>query len=201
MRLWNWIKDHRTQSMIGLVALLVAILALARDVIGFQIVDPYPAAPAATATAAPATAPTGPTGRTAAPAPRPAAGTVRRGPAELSMFGGAPNDLETEVDLDSQAPNWGVNNCSTRCDINFRGSPNGVEEAFGHMAKAAAGRDSCRSTTAYGFTLSPREARVGAQVCVQTDERRFAGLVVKEVRKSDRDHVESILFEVTVWER
>ncbi|GIE94811.1 hypothetical protein [Paractinoplanes rishiriensis] len=182
MRLWNWVKDHRTQSIIGLVALLVAVLALARDVIGFQIIDPVPHT-------------------TAAITQGPSAETVRRGPAELRMIGGDPNVVETEVDLDSAAANWGVNGCALKCDLNFRGSPNGIEEAYGQMAEAPADWESCRSTTAYGFTLSPRKAAVGAQMCVLTDEGRHAGLVVKEVRKSDRDHVESITFEVTVWER
>jgi hypothetical protein len=176
MRLWGWIKDHRTQSVVALVALLVAVLALARDVIGYQIIDPA-----------------GERETT------PTAGAPHRGPGPLRMIGGKPGVLETEVDLDSTAANWGVDSCGTRCDLNFRGDVNGIEEAYGHMARSPADRESCRSTTEYGYTLSPREAEVGAQVCVLTDEGRHAGLVVKQVRKSARDRVEFILFEATVW--
>jgi hypothetical protein len=71
MRLWNWIRDHRTQSLIALVALLVAILALLRDVTGYQVVDPAGGGEKATA--------------------EPARAAVRRGPAELRMIGGVPN--------------------------------------------------------------------------------------------------------------
>jgi len=117
------------------------------------------------------------------------------------MVGGRPNVLETEVDLDSKALNWGVNGCGNGCDLNFRGSPNGIEEAYGQLASSPADRVSCQSTTAYGFTLSPRAAKVGAQLCVLTDQGRSAGLTVKQVRRSDPDHVELIVFEVTVWEK
>jgi hypothetical protein len=37
-------------------------------------------------------------------------------------------------------------------------------------------------------------------VCVLTDEGRYAGLLVTEVRKSDAKHVELVVFEATVWE-
>lgn len=188
MRMWSWVKDHRTQSLIGLVALLVGILALARDVIGFQFLDPRgDREPGLAATAGP-------------PSPEPSAAVVRRGPQDLRMIGGSVNVVETEVDLDSLSPNWQVNSCAENCDINFRGSLHGVEEAYGQMARSPADRGSCRSATAYGHALTPREAKIGAEVCVLTNEGRFAGLVVKDVRKSDSDHVESILFEVTVWE-
>lgn len=190
MRLRNWIKDHRTQSLIGLAALVVGILALARDVIGYQIIDPVRGDPAPDVPM-PAAAST----------PAPSSAAVRRGPSALRMIGGQPDILETEVDLDSKAPNWGVNGCGDHCDLNLRGSPNGVEEAYGHLALSPADRDSCRSATAYGFTLTPREAKVGTQLCVLTDEGRSAGLIVKKVQKSDPDHLESIVFEVTVWER
>lgn len=180
MRLWNWVKDHRTQSIVGLVALVIAVLALVRDVVGFQILDPSP-------------------GPEPEPDPAPAP-VVRRGPEPLRMIGGRPDVLETEVDLDSSARNWGVNSCGTHCDLNFRGDVNGIEEAYGNMAKSPADHESCRSATAYGYTLSPREARKGLTVCVMTDEGRLAGLVVTDVRRSDDDHVQLIVFEVTVWE-
>lgn len=192
MRVWNWIKDHRTQSLICLAALVVGVLALARDVIGYQIIDPARKGPERVTDD-----PRPPAQRD----PGPSFAPVRRGPDPLRMIGGRPDVLETEVDLDSTAPNWGVNSCGTRCDLNLRGSPNGVEEAYGNLARSPAGRDSCRAATAYGFTLTPREAEVGTQLCVLTDEGRSAGLIIKKVQKSDADHVESIDFEVTVWEK
>ena len=119
------------------------ILALARDVIGFQFIDPGPkgeAQPAATS---------------ATPSRTPSAKAVRRGPEKLRMVGGQANVRETEVDLDSEAQNWGVNSCAASCDINFRGNINGIEEAYGEIARSPADRESCRSATTYGYVLSP----------------------------------------------
>ncbi len=179
MGLWSWLRDHRVQSLVAVVALLVGILALLRDVIGFQLIDP---------------------GREAATIATPvAAGAVRRGPQELRMVGGKADVLETEVDLDSAALNWGVNSCAAGCDLNFRGSENGIEEAYGQMSQSPADRESCRSATTYGYTLVPRDVKEGAEVCVLTDEGRSAGLVVKQVR-TDRGRME-IIFEATVWEK
>ncbi|MET0426062.1 MAG: hypothetical protein ABW046_19485 [Actinoplanes sp.] len=163
-----------------MVALLVAVLALARDVIGYQVIDPA--------------------GERAA-TPAVAADKLHHGPKALRMIGGKPDVLETEVDLDSTEPDWGVNRCALQCDLNFHGDVNGIEEAYGHMARSPADQNSCRAATEYGYTLSPKEAKVGAQVCVRTDLGRYAGLVVKQVRKSDRDHVELVVFEVTVWNK
>src|SRR5690348_11513650 len=109
MRVWNWIRDHRTQSVICLVALLVGILALARDVIGYQILDPPRPAPDRVTTPSASPSPDGPSGE------------IRRGPHPLRMVGGQPDVLETEVDLDSKARNWAVNACGERCDLNLRG--------------------------------------------------------------------------------
>jgi hypothetical protein len=189
MRLSNWLRDHRTQCLIGLAGLLIAILALARDISGFEVDhSAREREPKLAATSA-------------SPSDLPSIGAVRRGPTDLLMVGGATNVLETEVDLDSEAPNWEVNSCGAHCDLNFRGSLHGIEEAYGQMALSPADHESCRSATTYGYTLSPQEATVGAEVCVRTDEGRFAGLVVTDVRKSNPDHVESITFEVTVWEK
>jgi hypothetical protein len=199
MRFLNWIKDHRVQAMIGLLALVVAVLALLRDLTNYSFdrdktLAPTPTAPSSVEprTEAPAIE------NTSAPSREEDQPAARRGPVELRMTGG--QITGTEIDLDSEAPNWDVNNCASACDINFRGSLNGIEEAHGQMAEAQATYESCQAATTYGFTIGPRQANAGLQACVRTDEGRIAGIVVGKVKRSDPDHVESITLTVTVWE-
>lgn len=201
MRFWDWVKDHQVQATIGVVAtvlaLAVGVLALARDVTNFQLGSDEAATPPDTSVTDTPThgSTTGPTPTLTSERPGP---TVRRGPVELRMAGGQVTG--TEIDLDSEAPNWDVNNCASGCDINFRGNLNGIEEANGQMAEASATYESCQAATTYGFTIGPREAKTGLETCVLTDEGRTAGLVVGKVTRSDPDHVEQITLTVTVWE-
>jgi hypothetical protein len=203
MRFSNWLRDHQAQAVIGVVAtvlaLLVGVLALLRDVYDFKIGSS--AEPSSSASPLPGLSPAGPA-RPSSAGPSlsasPSGAAVRRGPVELRMAGG--QITGTEIDLDSDAPNWDVNNCAYACDINFRGSSNGIEESHGQMAEAPATYDSCQAATTYGFTIGPRQAKAGLEVCVRTDEGRTAGLVVGKVKRSDPDHVESITLTVTVWE-